>query len=101
MNKFLQFFFIFPLTYSIQYSSLKQKQFRSKEIRLIKEIEEVTAQVDGNGNCALEAQNRLKEKQKELEVLIQERSSVMFYKNKANWMENCEKCTIFFLNFQH
>jgi hypothetical protein len=37
--------------HSIQYSSLKQKQFRSKEIRLIKEIEEVTVQVDGNGNC--------------------------------------------------
>ena len=48
----------------------------------------------------LEAQNRLEEKQKEMEVVIQERSSVMSYKNTANWMENGEKCTTFFLNLQ-
>ena len=49
--------------HSIQYSSLKQKQFRSREIRIIKEIEEATAQADGDGNGTIEVQNRLEGKQ--------------------------------------
>jgi hypothetical protein len=49
----------------------------------------------------LEAQNRLEEKQKGLEELIQERSSVTYYKNKATWMEHFEKCTTFVSNLQH
>ena len=61
-------------------------QFRDKESILTKEIEGLTVQSDSNKNCTIEAQNKLEEKQKEME-LIQERSSVIYYKNKANWME--------------
>jgi exonuclease III len=82
--------------HAIQYSSIKQKQFRSKESILTKEIEGLTVQLDNNKNGTIEAQNKLEEKQKEMEELIQERSSVIYYKNKANWMEYGEKCTILF-----
>ena len=59
---------------AIQYSSIKQKQFRSKESILTKEIEGLTVELDSNKICTIEAQNKLEEKQKELEELIQERS---------------------------
>jgi hypothetical protein len=36
---------------AIQYSSVKQKQFRSKESILTKEIEGLTVQLDSNKNC--------------------------------------------------
>ena len=36
-----------------------------------------------------------------MEELIQERASVIYYKNKANWMEYGEKCTKLFFNFQY
>jgi hypothetical protein len=36
-----------------------------------------------------------------MEELIQERSSVKHYKNKANWMEYGEKCTKLSVNLQH
>jgi hypothetical protein len=35
-----------------------------------------------------------------MEELIQERSSEIFYKNKANWMENGEKYKLF-VNLQY
>ena len=68
--------------HAIQYSSLKQKKFRSKESILTKEKEGLTEQIDSNKNCTTEAQNKLEEKQKEMEELIQERSSEINYKNK-------------------
>ena len=49
---------------------------------------------------SIEAKDRFEEKQKEMEVLIQERLSVLYYKNKSNWMGNGEKCTTFFLTLQ-
>ena len=64
---------------AIQYS-IKQKQFRSKESILTKEIEGLTVQLDSNKNGTIEAQNKLEEKQKEMEELIQERSSVIYSK---------------------
>ena len=36
-----------------------------------------------------------------MEELFQERSSVIYYKNKANWMEYGEKCTKLFFNLQN
>ena len=51
-------------------------------------------QVDSNKNNTTEMQNKLEEKQKELEELIQEWSNVIYYKNKANWMKYGEKCRI-------
>ena len=47
----------------------------------------LTVQLDSNPNCTIEAQNTLEEKQKEMEELIQERSSVIDYKNKTIWVE--------------
>jgi hypothetical protein len=44
---------------------------------LTKEIEGLTVQLDSNKNGTIEAQNKLEEKQKEMEDLIQERSSVI------------------------
>ena len=78
--------------HAIQYSLIKQKQFRSKESILTKKIEGLTVQIDSNKNCTIEAQSKLEEKQKEMEEPIQERSSVIYYKNKANWMEYGKKC---------
>jgi hypothetical protein len=49
-------------SHSIQYSSIKQKQFRSKESILTKEIEGLTVQLDSNRNGTIEAQNKLEEK---------------------------------------
>ena len=86
---------------AIQYSSIKQKQFRSKESILTKKIEGLTVQLDSNKNGTIEAQDKLEEKQKEMEELIQERSSVIYYNNKANWMEYGEKCTKLFFNLQY
>ena len=77
--------------HAIQYSSIKQKQFRSKESILTKEIEGLPVQLDSLKNGIIEALNTLEEKQKEMEELIQERSSVIYYKNKTNWMEHEEK----------
>ena len=71
----------------MQYSSIKQKQFRSKESILTKEIEGLTVQLDSNKNGTIETQNKLEEKQKEMEKLIQERPSVIYYNNKVNWTE--------------
>ena len=53
--------------HEIQYSSLKQKQFRSNETILTKEIEGLTEQIDSNKNCTIEAQSKLEETQKETE----------------------------------
>ena len=36
-----------------------------------------------------------------MEELIQERSLVIYYKNKSNWMEYGEKCTKLFFNLQY
>jgi hypothetical protein len=36
-----------------------------------------------------------------MEELIQERSSVIYYKNRVSWMEYGEKCTKFSFNLQH
>ena len=36
-----------------------------------------------------------------MEELIQERSSVIYNKNNANWMEYGEKCTKLFFNLQN
>lgn len=82
--------------HSIQYSSLKQKQFISKEKKLTKEIEVLTLRVDGSDNTSIDVLDKLDGKQKELEELIQERSSKIYYRNKANWMEKGEKCNTFF-----
>ena len=73
--------------HAIQYSSIKQKQFRSTESILTKEIEGLTVQLDSNINCTREAQSKLEEKLREMEELIQERSSVIDYKNKPIWVE--------------
>ena len=68
--------------HAFQYSSLKQKQFRSKESILTNEKEWLTVQIDSNKNCTMEAQSNLEEKQKEMEELTQERSSVIYCKIK-------------------
>ena len=73
--------------HSIQYSSIIRKQFLAKETRLTREIHELIVQVDSNKNDTTEKQNKSEEKQKELKELIQEQSNVIYYKNKANWME--------------
>ena len=65
---------------------------------LTREIHELIVQVDSNENNTTEIQNKLEEKQKELEELIQEQSNVIYYKNITIWMEYREKCTKFFLN---
>jgi hypothetical protein len=54
-------------------------------------MEGLTVQLDSNKNCTREAQNKLEEKLNEMQELIQERSSVIDYKNKANWVEYGEK----------
>jgi hypothetical protein len=56
--------------HAIQYSSIEQKTFRSKESILTKEIEGVTVQIDSNKNCITEAQNKLEKKQKERSSVI-------------------------------
>jgi hypothetical protein len=61
--------------HAIQYSSLKQKQFRSKESMLTKEMGGRIVQIDSNENCTMEAKNKSLN-----ESFIQERSSVMYYR---------------------
>jgi hypothetical protein len=50
-----------------------------KESILRKEIEGLTVQIDSNKNSTLGPQNMLEEKQKQMEELLQERSSVIYY----------------------
>jgi hypothetical protein len=54
---------------------------------MYQEIHDLIVQVDSNKNDTKEIQNKLEEKQKELKELIQERSNIIYYTNKANWME--------------
>jgi hypothetical protein len=41
-------------------------------------MEVQTVQLDSNKNCTIEAQNKLEEKENEMEGIIQERSSVIY-----------------------
>jgi hypothetical protein len=85
--------------HAMQYSSIKQNTLGSKESMLTKEIKGLTVQIESNKNCTIEAQRKLEEKQKEIEELIQERSSII--KNKVYWVEYGGKCTKFFFILQH
>ena len=71
--------------HAIQYSSIKQKQFRSKESILTKEIEGLTVQLDSNKNCTIEAQNKLEENQKEMEELIQDTVQYIIKIKRTRW----------------
>uniref|UniRef100_A0A673Y6D4 Dynein cytoplasmic 2 heavy chain 1 n=1 Tax=Salmo trutta TaxID=8032 RepID=A0A673Y6D4_SALTR len=105
-SQYMAFLHVYTSIYSSKQSQLTLRQqhlqpFLAKETRLTREIHELIVQVDGNKNDTTEIQNKLEEKQKELEELIQEQSNVIYYKNKANWMEYGEKFTKFFLNLQY
>ena len=70
---------------AIQYSSIKQRQFRSKESILTKEIEVLTVQLDSNNNCTIATQNTLEEKQKEMEELIQDTVQYIIKIKRTGW----------------
>jgi hypothetical protein len=71
--------------HAVQYSSIKQKQVRSKESILTKEIEGLTVQLDSNKNCTIEENNKVEEKLKVMAELIQERSRLILSRSDLSY----------------
>ena len=85
--------------HTIKFASWKQKQLKNREKDLIKEIVALILSADITDE--IEASNKLEDKQKEYERLLQEKAANVYLGQKAEWMEKGEKTTKYFLKMQH
>lgn len=85
--------------HTIGMASYRKKCFKTMEQDLKTEIEVLTEVVEKQ-DTTQDTLDKLEQKQKEFEQLIQERSNISYYKHKAQWMEMGERCNKFFLTLQ-
>lgn len=85
--------------HAIKMSSKRQKVNNLKENDIKKEINMLTLQMD-KSECTPELLNKIEEKQKEYENIINDKNDISYYKEKAKWMEKGERCNKFFLDLQ-
>ena len=89
-------------SYSIKFSSTQKKTFNKTEQLLTCEINSLESHIHANHND-LQGNNKLHEKRKDLEKLIEYKSKGILIRSKARWYMNYEegeKNTKYFLNLE-
>jgi len=84
--------------HTISFASKKRKEFISKENDIKKHIEKLNEKLDETDEPSQTVLDELSSLQSELEILYEQKSDQMFYKQRADWMEFSDRCTKQFLD---
>lgn len=84
---------------TIKYASMKKKNTDSNIKTLTKEINDLDVKCKDNPNDEL-LKTELKSKEKLLEDIFEEKSHGIYIRSKAQWVEDGEKCSKYFLNLE-